>query len=301
MSTMFDTEISGVVLIPVKKIRRFPNQPREEFDQKELESLAGSIKEVGLLLPICVRPIPPTDGFEYELIDGERRFIAHQMNAMEYIRAFVVEVKTDFEQYVRSVISNFGKAEHTPLEIAHALQKLIAGFSSNGWGDGTIKKIAVICGKSEPWVYQHMSLLKLCDEVQGLLKEKKINFQICSALSSVTSEKQVEFARHIVQRGLTYKRALHYIRMNRQGHESGRVRKPGDDLSHLKRFLKNLSENSELILDMPFKQFSAMFEKRSEEELSGIISLIAEQAESLNELKGTFEEILQKKQKTVTA
>lgn len=100
--------------IPIDHIVVYANQPREEFNEEELNGLADSISEVGLQNAITVRRILDRPLY-YELVDGERRFRACQICGLTSISALVKNISSEDEQYVSSVVSNFCRSGHTPL------------------------------------------------------------------------------------------------------------------------------------------------------------------------------------------
>jgi ParB family transcriptional regulator, chromosome partitioning protein len=118
------TEELQLVRIPVKQIRPFVNQPRKYFDPVALDELMYSILEIGQKTPISVKPISGDPAFTYELIDGERRLKAHQKAELPTIIAYICVVTDDGEQFVQSVVSNFCREGHRPMETAYAIEKM---------------------------------------------------------------------------------------------------------------------------------------------------------------------------------
>jgi len=298
------TKFEGLLLeIPVDLIRPYSNQPRKEFNQEELDGLAESIEIVGQKQAITVRPI--NDGkdekYLYELTDGERRLRSCISNGKKTILALVQPVDSEEEQFLDSVVSNFCRAGHTPLETAHALERLINQFKSkNGHTDESqiIDKVAKICGRSTSWARQHLGLLRLCPEVQELISTKKLLYQIGVSLTNMKPEYQIPFARHIIKFELNFKQALHYVRMHRDVEKlspGGRRRPPSEDYERLQRFLNRSEEWIGIINDMPFKKFEDMLKNRSNEELSRVILLLEDLSEEILILVGTFKEVKTKK------
>jgi len=125
--------------IAVALVRPSPYQPRQEFDMAELTGLAASLTESGLLQPITVRRKPEgTRGryTEYELIAGERRLRAAQLNRWTYIEA-VVKVMTDAEAQTAALVENLQRKDLAPLEEAHAFKRLLA---DTGWSQAELAR-----------------------------------------------------------------------------------------------------------------------------------------------------------------
>ncbi len=299
-------EINGVLLldIPINEIRPFPNQPRTEFDNQALTELKGSIAEIGQQQAITVRKI--TDGeFEYELIDGERRYRACVELKKTHMRAIVEIVNSNVEQFMKSVVANFCREGHTPLETAHALNEMVNSYLEENDNPEVTEQMAIeyvmkICGKSVTWVRQHLGLLKLCKEVREYLSEKKISFQVATALINFQSEFQIVIAKHIILHDLSQKRALQYIRDNASTKtltNRGRKRSPSQDYKIINTFLTNLGENLSGILNTDNKKFEAMFENRTIKHLSEFVESLEEAQKDMEQLIEIFKNILLEREK----
>ena len=141
--------------IPVKKIKKNPKQPRQIFDEDELNELSESIKEVGLLQPIIVRP--KKDG--YELIMGERRLRAHQLAGIEKIPA-IVRSTDDNDMLRDALLENLHRSQLNPLEEAAAYQQMLDDFGC------TQDELAEKIKRSRPHISNTIRLLKLPPSVQ---------------------------------------------------------------------------------------------------------------------------------------
>src|ERR1051326_7161455 len=208
--------------LDLKTIRPFPGQPRTHFDQEELRALAESIREVGQQAPISVRALAhPENGVRYELIDGERRLRACKLIKLRSISAVVRKSGGKERQFAESVASNFCRAEHTVMESALALERMIAGFNHVGHDEESrnqkIERAARICGRTPEWVYQLLALLNLNADVRRHLNEKKISTQVAYALSILKPDLQVKCAERIIGDELDHAHALAFIRKKREG------------------------------------------------------------------------------------
>ncbi|MEX0706196.1 MAG: ParB/RepB/Spo0J family partition protein, partial [Nitriliruptoraceae bacterium] len=111
--------------VPLSSIRTNPRQPREVFDDDELEGLAVSLKDVGILQPLVVRPHPDGDG--YELVAGERRLRAAGIAGLETV-PIVVRHTEDGDLLKEALIENIHRVQLNPLEEAAAYQQLLQEF-----------------------------------------------------------------------------------------------------------------------------------------------------------------------------
>lgn len=142
--------------------------PRKDFDAEELQGLADSIKAEGLRDPIKVRPKGPEYSGRYQLVDGERRLRAHRLLGWTTIRA-IVEDMDDAKVRMEMLISTLQRAELRPMEIAEALQAMLAEDK-----DLTQEALAAKIGKSQGWVSNHLRLLRAPDDLQKLIISGKI-------------------------------------------------------------------------------------------------------------------------------
>lgn len=149
--------------IPVASIRRNENQPRRVFNQESLDSLALSIREHGLWEPITVRPAK--DGQGYELIQGERRWRAHQQNGAETIEA-VIQHCEDVKSAIAALLENIAREGLYDYEIYLGLHNIEDSF------DMTHTKLAESIGMSRSAYYRILDFKKLPGDILALLNEK---------------------------------------------------------------------------------------------------------------------------------
>ncbi len=147
--------------IPLKDIVPNAMQPRKEFDDEQLNELIVSIREVGVLQPIVVRPIAGAVEGEprYELVMGERRFRASTSLGLETIPA-VVKNTADEMMLRDALLENLHRANLNPLEEASAYQQLLADFGI------TQEQLADRIGRSRPQITNTIRLLRLPETVQ---------------------------------------------------------------------------------------------------------------------------------------
>ena len=150
--------------LPVDQISPNPDQPRRRFDPEELQSLADSIAEQGVLQPVLVRPRP---GGRYEIVAGERRWRAAQLAQLATLPAIVRE-RTDAETLEAALVENMARADLTPIEEARACAGLVEELGLSR------EEVARRVGRSRSAVSNLIRLLDLPDDVVDLLEDRTL-------------------------------------------------------------------------------------------------------------------------------
>lgn len=178
---------------PVEFLRPNPRNPRKDFADVDLEDLAASIREKGILQPIVVRAA--AEGIDlFEIVAGERRWRAAQRAGLHEV-PIVVVVADDREALELAIIENVQRSDLNPLEEAQGYERLIA---EHGYSHGDIGKVI---GKSRSHVANMTRLVKLPEKTRQMLSEGRISAGHARALLAVSAPDTV--AAHIVERGLT--------------------------------------------------------------------------------------------------
>ena len=201
--------------LPTESIHPNPNQPRKNFDEEELEQLAESIKQEGLLQPILVR----RDGVEFEIVAGERRWQACKRAGLEEIPSIVVEL--DDEQTLRvALIENLQRSDLNAIEEARGYKELMKA------GDLTQSEVAEAVSKSRSSIANTLRLLDLPDEVQQLVYEGKISAGHARAVLSIPDkQKRIEFGVKIANEGLSVREAERMAMLLASGNQE-RAKRP---------------------------------------------------------------------------
>jgi len=182
----------GHKLLPIDLIHASPLNPRKSFSPVELDELAASIKQRGVVQPLIVRPAP--DGQGYELVAGERRWRAAQQAGVHQVPVLVRELG-DQEVLELAIIENVQRADLNAIEEAVGYRDLIERFHYNQ------EELAKIIGKSRTHLSNTMRLLKLPESVQIMLREGAITAGHARALiGRIDAEK---IAKMIVEKGLS--------------------------------------------------------------------------------------------------
>ncbi|MFM8701852.1 MAG: ParB/RepB/Spo0J family partition protein [Hyphomicrobiales bacterium] len=180
-------------IVPTEFLRPSQKNPRRAFDNIELENLANSIREKGIIQPILVRAMPGIADV-YEIVAGERRWRAAQRAGLHEVPILVIEA-TDREALELAIIENVQRADLNPIEESAGYERLIEEFSYSHTDLGKI------IGKSRSHIANSLRLLKLPSSI----KEKLISGEITSgharALLSVADPETA--ARRIIEQGLT--------------------------------------------------------------------------------------------------
>ncbi|MER6167416.1 ParB/RepB/Spo0J family partition protein [Streptomyces violaceorubidus] len=180
--------------VPLDAITPNPKQPRKDFDDDALAELVTSIREVGLLQPVVVRPTEPG---RYELIMGERRFRACRELELDAIPA-IVRATEDEKLLLDALLENLHRAQLNPLEEAFAYDQLLKDFNC------THDQLADRIGRSRPQVSNTLRLLKLSPKVQNRVAAGVLSAGHARALLSVDDpEEQDRLAHRIVAEGLS--------------------------------------------------------------------------------------------------
>lgn len=179
--------------IPIKKIRPNPRQPRTIFDQAELEGLAQSIRENGLIQPIVVEQ----DGEWYTLVAGERRWRAAKIAGLTEVEA-TVRPRSNHrgtQRLAHALIENVQRSAMGPVDEGRAYRELVDEL---GTADAVAKKVGV----SIATVSGRLSLLELSPVVQDLFNRKRLPFdlQIIAVFKRLTAEQQERLASMAVTR-----------------------------------------------------------------------------------------------------
>ena len=188
---------TALLRIPVDRVRPNPFQPRQQFDDTELEELASSIRANGLLQPIVVR----AKGAEYELVAGERRLRAAQRAGLQEIPAIVRQVD-DHEALELALIENLQRSDLNPIEEARAYERLRDEFGL------TQEQIAARVGKHRSTIANALRLLRLPQDLQDELAAGRLTAGHARALLSVDSpEEQRRLAREFLRTGASVRDA----------------------------------------------------------------------------------------------
>ncbi len=189
-------ESSGLKRLPIDFLIANRANPRREFAPEQLEDLANSIREKGVMQPLLVRPTQ--DPNQFEIIAGERRWRASQKAGLREVPVIIREVE-DKEALELAIIENVQRVDLNPLEEAMGYGQLIEQFGY------TQQDLAQVIGKSRSHVANTLRLMKLPTEVQTMLQRGELTAGHARAL--ITSDDPASLAKRIVAAGLSVREA----------------------------------------------------------------------------------------------
>lgn len=200
--------------VPIAFVRANPNNPRKDFAEEDLEDLANSVREKGIVQPILVRGVSGEID-AYEIIAGERRWRAAQRAGLHDIPVIVYEVN-DREALELAIIENVQRSDLNALEEAAGYEALVQqhNYSQND--------VAKIVGKSRSHVANTLRLMKLPEAVQAAVRDGRLSAGHARALITVPNPEAV--ARQIMEKGLNVRQAEALA--SDEGEPRGAPRKP---------------------------------------------------------------------------
>ena len=191
--------------ILIKDLVRNKFQPRKHFSKESLEELTNSIKEQGIIQPIVVRP-NKSEGGKYEIIAGERRWLASQNAGLHEVPVVILDVD-DVKSLEFAIVENVQRQDLNPIEEAKGYQKLIDDFNYNQ------EKLSKFIGKSRSYIANSLRLLALPVEVITMVENG--NLSAGHARSLIGLNNSIELAKKIVQKRLSVRQSEVLVRQFR--------------------------------------------------------------------------------------
>jgi ParB family chromosome partitioning protein len=269
--------------VPVLSIRPNPKQPRQTFDDDDMAELVHSIREVGVLQPVVVRPIPAEELEEaveqgapggerpqFELIMGERRWRATQAAGFSVIPAIIKETNDD-DLLRDALLENLHRSELNALEEAAAYQQLLDDFGC------THDELAARIGRSRPQISNTLRLLKLPPLVQRRVAAGVLSAGHARALLGLADGAAMErLAQRIVAEGLSVRSVEEIVTLG--GEDAPRARKPRAGAHHpqLDDLAARLSDrfDTRVRIDLGQRKGKLTVEFASVEDLNRIVAML---------------------------
>jgi len=182
-----------VIQVPIERIRPSPIQPRSRFNQENIEELAQSIRETGILQPLIVRPERDD---EYQLIAGERRWRAAGLAQLETLPVVVRDV-TDEEAVVFALVENIQREDLNVVDQADAYARLNNEFGL------TLHELRRMLGKARASITYALRLRELIPEVLKALRNGEIEMGHARAIIALEPEDQARVAHAVIQRHMS--------------------------------------------------------------------------------------------------
>jgi ParB family chromosome partitioning protein len=205
--------------VPIEFLRASPFQPRRKFDDGELEALADSIREKGILQPLLVRPCA-SGAAGYEIVAGERRWRAAQRAGLHEVPA-VVRPLSDRETLELALIENIQRTDLSALEEAQGFRRLIDEFGH------TQEELAAAIGKSRSHIANTLRLLALPAAVQAMVEEGRLSAGHARAL--LGCEDPERLAKLVIEQELNVRETEELVRREAARPKQARQRGRGED------------------------------------------------------------------------
>ena len=183
--------------ISIQDLTRNKFQPRKHFAKESLEELTDSIKKQGVIQPIVVRPNKELEG-KYEIIAGERRWLASQNAGLHEVPAVILDVD-DVKSLEFAIVENVQRQDLNPIEEARGYQRLIDEFSYNQ------EKLSEFIGKSRSYIANSLRLLGLSDEILSMVE--KGDLTAGHARSLIGLNNSLNIAKKIIEKKLSVRQS----------------------------------------------------------------------------------------------
>ena len=209
---------SGVMSVSIDRIEPNPDQPRKKFLKDDLDDLARSIVEKGIIQPLIVRKTGNKNDI-YQIVAGERRWRAAQIAKIHSVPVILREF-SDLEVLEVAIIENIQRSDLNPIDEARGYQQLMSRFSH------TQEKLSKALGKSRSHIANLLRLLTLPEDVQRMLSENIISIGHARAL--ITRDDASLLARDVVRKKLSVREVERLVKREFKNKINTRVRKSKD-------------------------------------------------------------------------
>lgn len=219
-------EIAGeIVFLDINDIKPNANQPRKDFNEEKIQELANSIEMYGVIQPIMVRPF----GRGYEIVAGERRWRAARKAGLKKIPAIIRELDEQ-QNMLLAIIENMQREDLNPIEEALALNEMIRTYGL------TQEEVSRSVGKSRPYITNALRLLKLPEEVQGMVSGGMLSGGHARAIAGMNGdENKIDAAKKAVELGWSVRELESYAgavsKKKAAGKKAASRKKRGDVLA----------------------------------------------------------------------
>ena len=249
--------------VSIKDLTRNKLQPRKHFDKENLEELTNSIREQGVIQPIVVRPDKALDG-KYEIIAGERRWLASQNAGLHEIPVVILNVD-DVKSLEFAIVENVQRQDLNPIEEARGYQKLVKDFNYNQ------DKLAKFIGKSRSYIANSLRLLGLPAEVLIMVETGDLSAGHARSLIGINNS--LELAKKIIQKKLSVRQAEVLLRQFKNK-KFKLVSKKDSNILELQKSLEEKTGLSVSINNKKNNTGTITFEYRDLEQLDKLINTI---------------------------
>ena len=286
-----EAERRGILEIDVSFIDVNPDQPRKIFNEEEIQGLAESIRENGLINPITLRE---KDG-KYQIISGERRFRAFKFLNKDKIPALVLQNIPDSKMLELTLVENIQRTDLNAIEIAISYKKLIYELNIKQ------EELANRVGKSRSTISNSIRILDLSENIQNLILENKITEGHARTILSLIDENEREnFAKEIIEKGYSVRECEKIVKERKNSSQrntdeydnkkdnSAKIKKD-PNMKKLENDLEKIFSTKVNIIDKNGKEGKIVIEYYSNDDLSRIMDILDKLYEKENIIKPTLE------------
>ena len=249
--------------IPIKDLSRNKFQPRKHFNKESLNELTNSIREQGVIQPIVVRPDKTNDN-KYEIIAGERRWLAAQNAGLHEIPVVILDVD-DIKSLEFAIVENVQRQDLNPIEEAKGYQRLVGDFNYNQ------DKLSKFIGKSRSYIANSLRLLGLPGEVLTMVESGSLSAGHARTLIGLNTA--FEIAKKIIQKKLSVRQSEVLVRQFKDK-KFKLVHKKDSNILDLQKDLENKTGLSVSISNKKNNSGTISFEYYDLDQLDKLINTI---------------------------
>ena len=238
-------------------------QPRKFFDEENLQDLANSIKERGIIQPIIVRK-SSDDKSKYEIIAGERRWLAAQKAGLHEVPVIITEAD-DLKSLEFAIVENVQRSDLNPIEEAKGYERLIKDFLYDQ------EKVSKFIGKSRSHIANFLRLLSLPSEVIKLIESRELTVGHSKILVGLDNAEFV--AKKIIQKKLSVRQAENFVKIFKINKRPFKLSKEADLIALEKSIAEKIGLNV-LIKNKKNNTGNVIFEYKDLDQLNKIVDIV---------------------------
>ena len=232
----------GQSSLPIERVHPNPDQPRRDFSREDLEDLATSIAEKGIIQPLIVRPDPNRSG-DYQIVAGERRWRAAQIAKLHRVPVLIRELD-DMAVLEIAIIENVQRADLNAVEEALGYRQLMEKFGH------TQERMSAALGKSRSHIANILRLLSLPEDVQQLVRDGALTYGHARAL--ITADEPMALARTVIGKGLSVRQTEALAKSGPPARQKRATARPAKD-SDTRALESDLSANLKMNVSIDHK------------------------------------------------
>ena len=250
--------------VSINDLTRNKFQPRKNFSKENLEELTNSIKEQGIIQPIVVRPDKSISG-KYEIIAGERRWLAAQNAGLHDVPVVILDVD-DVKSLEVAIVENVQRQDLNPIEEAKGYQKLIDEFNYNQ------EKLSKFIGKSRSYIANSLRLLSLSPDVIDHMEKGNLTAGHARALIGVPNAGII--AKKIIKNQLSVRQVENLVKVFKNKNIVKLIKSKDSNIIELQKSLENKIGLSVIIQNKKNNSGKITFEYKNLDQLDKIIDTI---------------------------